>query len=796
MSLFPLQASFVRGELSPRLHAAAHLDLYRAGLSVCLNFITLPHGGLRKRGGTYFINEAKDSTHLTIGIPFIFDDEQAYFLEVGPEYFRVYAYSAQVLDAGDPVEVTTDYSVDDLKAIRYVQSADVMWLAVRTVAPQKLTREDHTVWTIEDKTFDDGPFGAQNIDEDISLWVSDIEGDITISANADYFTEDMIGRLIMIEMESYEDISPWEAAGIVHGDNNIPTGLVRRYEGNVYECVTLPADHVGEDGIISDGSGGYKMDDDVRSGGTPPTHEKVGEVEKDGVVEEDANYYGNGQGAWVGLEWLYLHSGFGIARITDVSDSMAAAATVLSRFPDEIAGGEESSSTIFSLGSYADGDWPDTVTLYEERLGFSQRFTVDLSKTGDFDSFKLGEKDDDALQFLNSGVGGANQIVWMADGDGFLVEGTIGGIRSLSGSGIDEALTPSSFKNRHSRTYGCAPIAPVDTGTAFLYVCKSRQMLAEMTMGQNMRFQAQDIGQINEHIPKRGIRNLAFQNYPDPIAWFPLDTGELGGLTYQPSQEVRGMHRHQIGGFPADLGWAKVEWATVTPGFEGGNDDVWLNVRRGVGESLFRSIEVMQNPLEYGDIEDAFYVDCGLTYDGTAKNDFDGLEHLALRQVYILADGVVYTTEVSGNPIVVDADGTCAIPGGAEASKVHIGLPFPALATTLEIDVGSKDGSLLGRNKRVSKVIVSVLETDILGFEISAHAVERWEKVNIVTLRPDDPGDALPSNDPSAKRKLFSGSFEIPIDDTWNGQGKISIKHTSPTPCTIRGITPVFDAEP
>ena len=31
---------------------ALWLDLYRAALSRCENFVTLPHGGIRKRGGT------------------------------------------------------------------------------------------------------------------------------------------------------------------------------------------------------------------------------------------------------------------------------------------------------------------------------------------------------------------------------------------------------------------------------------------------------------------------------------------------------------------------------------------------------------------------------------------------------------------------------------------------------------------------------------------------------------------------------------------------------------------------
>lgn len=48
-TLYPVQDTFVRGEISPRIHARASLDLYRAALSKCENFVTLPHGGSQLR---------------------------------------------------------------------------------------------------------------------------------------------------------------------------------------------------------------------------------------------------------------------------------------------------------------------------------------------------------------------------------------------------------------------------------------------------------------------------------------------------------------------------------------------------------------------------------------------------------------------------------------------------------------------------------------------------------------------------------------------------------------------------
>src|SRR5690606_29755712 len=115
-----------------------------------------------------------------------------------------------------------------------------------------------------------------------------------------------------------------------------------------------------------------------------------------------------------------------------------------------------------------------------------------------------------------------------------LLLATTGGVRALSGSGIDEALTPSSFKNRRSRTFGAARIPPVDAGSSFLYVTRSRRSIAELTMNQYGRFTSDDVGQVSEHIPKKGVVEIAYSSNPDPLLWFPLDNGEIGGYTHQP----------------------------------------------------------------------------------------------------------------------------------------------------------------------------------------------------------------------------------------------------------------------
>ena len=54
MRLSPIINSFASGELSPRLMGRTDSPKYATGCEVMENFMALPHGGAKRRGGTRF----------------------------------------------------------------------------------------------------------------------------------------------------------------------------------------------------------------------------------------------------------------------------------------------------------------------------------------------------------------------------------------------------------------------------------------------------------------------------------------------------------------------------------------------------------------------------------------------------------------------------------------------------------------------------------------------------------------------------------------------------------------------
>jgi hypothetical protein len=149
------QRNFTGGELDPALHARSDLTKYRNGLATLRNFKIHPQGGVSNREGTEFILETKDSSAVSRLIPFEFNKDQAYILEFGNLYMRVFKDGGAVLDGVGPAiyELVTPYLTADLPLLKFTQSADVMTICHPSYPEKDLSRTDHDAWTLTDISY-------------------------------------------------------------------------------------------------------------------------------------------------------------------------------------------------------------------------------------------------------------------------------------------------------------------------------------------------------------------------------------------------------------------------------------------------------------------------------------------------------------------------------------------------------------------------------------------------------------------------------------------------------------------
>lgn len=321
-----LQPSFNGGELSPSLYARVDLARYGTSVKTAYNFIGRQYGGLVNRSGFQFCDEAKffSAVRKSRVIPFEFNQETAYVVELGHFYARFYFDGALVEDAGTPVEVVTPWSEDEIFAVRFTQSADTVYLAHPDHPTQVLTRTSATAFSMSAMSTKNGPFRRINSDEAIVVAASAITGTVTVTASADIFTSDMVGSYFYLESKNLGKVKPWTL-----GERGITVGTLRRSDGKTYKAVSVPS------------GGGATW---TETGSFRPIHENGRYWDGGGDVRTD------GTNTWiVGIEWEYQDSSYGIVLITGFTSATQVTGTVTRQLPADVVGGVGAAANTWPL---------------------------------------------------------------------------------------------------------------------------------------------------------------------------------------------------------------------------------------------------------------------------------------------------------------------------------------------------------------------------------------------------------------------------------------------------------------
>ncbi|ECG1391872.1 TPA_asm: hypothetical protein GNB58_004348 [Salmonella enterica subsp. houtenae serovar 45:g,z51:-] len=154
-----IKTNFTAGEVSPRLMGRVDIARYANGAKVIENAVVVVQGGVIRRPGTRFAAATKYGDKKARLIPYVFNRSQAYMLEFGDGYMRIYQNGKQLVNSnGTPYEIASPYTSDMLPAVNYVQGADTMFLVHQSVKPHRLQRRGQTDWVLEPAPFIVEPF--------------------------------------------------------------------------------------------------------------------------------------------------------------------------------------------------------------------------------------------------------------------------------------------------------------------------------------------------------------------------------------------------------------------------------------------------------------------------------------------------------------------------------------------------------------------------------------------------------------------------------------------------------------
>ena len=583
--LTSLISNFSSGEVSPRMRGRSDQARYQNACRVMENMVTTILGPSARRPGSRFVAEVKTSASRTESIPFEFNVEQTYVIEIGNLYMRFYKDKFRIESPpGTPVEIAAPWAQADLfgadgaHLLGYTQSADVLYLVHAKYPPHKLSRLSHTSWTLTRIAFQDGPWLEENFTIAQTMTPSATTGAITLTAtgHAPFVATD-IGRLVRVGHPA----ANWVAlTAYVAGD-------IRQNLGNIFECMVA-----GTSGAASTGG-----------------PNDISDYINDGTV----------QWRWRnadGTQW-------GWAEITGFTSSTVVSATVKGRFAAATA------SFQWRLGAWSDTTgWPAAVSFHEEGLWFAKDQRLDRSGVGDFENMAPGVEDDQAKTYVLASDQ-VNAIQWMRSLDSLL----------LGTRGSEWSFSPEpDLRARRETLRGSRGLSAVISNQV-LFVQRNGRKLYQMShQYRDDPYGVTDLTQLADHVTLSGIVDIAFQQEPWSILWCARADGQLIGLTYLREEEVIGWHRH-----PMSNGF--VESVCVIAGPSG--DELWMIVRRIINGVTKRYMEVLEPPLgDDGLLADAWYVDSGLKYDGAPTSTLSGLDHLEGQTVSILADGEARPTAV------------------------------------------------------------------------------------------------------------------------------------------------------
>lgn len=192
-----LYPSFSHGIMSPKTSGRVDIPQYKTACSVLDNFIPAPQGCIERRPSTRYINSVKYHDKNTVIVPFIFAQTQAYILEFGHLYIRIYKQEGIVTSSGSPVEITTTYTEDEISTLYFTQNANDLYITHIDHKPRLLTRTSDISWSIADLVFEDGPYLEINASP-TTVTPSAKTGSITITASDPIFASTDVGRMIRI----------------------------------------------------------------------------------------------------------------------------------------------------------------------------------------------------------------------------------------------------------------------------------------------------------------------------------------------------------------------------------------------------------------------------------------------------------------------------------------------------------------------------------------------------------------------------------------------------------------------
>lgn len=562
------QSDFTGGEISPRLYGRIDQDKVKTSLREATNATIQPQGPILRRPGTQYIAEVKTSSKTVRLIRFQVSDSDSYILEFGDQYIRFYTNSAQVQSGGSPYEVASPYLEADLPGLQVRLVGLVIYITHASYAPRTLTRTASTSWTLAAISFSPPPVLQLGLKPAATLTPAATTGtgiNFTSSVSVPFQAGDVGRQLVNLSGTGKAVIVSISSGTVVVCDIIEAFPSTSAIASQSWLLALSPIAQLS----VTTGNG------------------KLGE--RVTITAKDTAAAGVQATFRSGDVGKYLRFSGGLVKITTYTSSSVINGVC-------VAALDVTTATVnFSLEEEiwnSTNGYPRAIGLYQQRLVFGGTAaypqTIWASGTGVFDFFAGGADSSDSLS-LTLVANDGNRIEWI-DATNDLIIGTSSSefsIKSAEGSGLP--LTPVSADGKPTSAYGStASQQSSQVGGNIIFTQKGGKALRAYSFNYNKNnYIGGEITFWAQHMATAGVKEFAYAQYPDSLLYVVLNDGTMMVGTYLPDLDT------------PILGWTQWEtegtYENVQVITTGGNDQVWVVVKRTINGSTKRYIEILDD---------------------------------------------------------------------------------------------------------------------------------------------------------------------------------------------------------
>jgi hypothetical protein len=655
--------SFAGGEVSPEMFGRIDDVKFQTGAAKMLNFIALPQGPAENRPGTKFVLEVKDSTKRTRLIPFTFSTTQTVVIELGAGYFRFHTQGATILSGGVPYEVANPYAEADLFDIHYVQSADVLTLVHPNYAPRELRRVSVTSWTLTTITF-----GA-SISTPAAPTVTATAGQ---GINITNITQANPGHITVANDAKDKTLS--------EGDSIYVSGVggMTQINNQFYVIDTF---HAADKFSVTNYQTGVKLNTTAfsayTSGGIVQAMEQtqsvsnsyvITAVASNGIDETPASSPTsatnnlNVVGSYNTVSWVAITGAarYNVYKLQSGLYGYIGQSETTSFVDNNIAPDMGITPPIPETVFASTNNYPAAVSYFEQRRVFAgtnnapQTLWMTRTSTESDMSYHIPLQDTDRINFRVA-AREANTIRHLVPLTQLLAltsaaEWRISPVNS-------DVITPTTISVRPQSYVGANNVQPSIVNNTVVYCSARDGHVRELGYSwQASGFITGDLSLRSTHLfDGLDIVDMCYSKAPHPLLWFISSSGTMLGLTYIPEQQIAAWHQHDTDG----------AFESCTAVAEGAEDALYVIVARNIGGTVKRYVERFQTR-QVDNLEDCFFVDSGLTYDGnnstaTTVTVTGGTLWTPAEVLTITASGAIFqfpaTTDVGDVIVLTNTDG-------------------------------------------------------------------------------------------------------------------------------------------